>query len=123
MGDSHFTSNIVANPDYASLSMSGFNSISATSLAGALTGNTAGTHTGDVSVGAAGTITLGAGAHFLLSSNAFLAFGSLDTEASILALATSLVTSATPTGLYLDTTTPAFWIVTASNDATTFAIN
>jgi hypothetical protein len=115
MGDTHFTSNIKANTDYSSLSISGFNSISATTLAGALTGN--------VSVGAAGTVTMGAGAHFLLSDNAFIAFGSLDTEASILALATALVTSATPAGLYLDTETPAFWIVTASNAATTFAVN
>jgi hypothetical protein len=115
MGDSHFTSNIKANTDYPSLTISGFNSISATSLAGALTG--------DVTVNAAGTVTVGAGGKFLLSDNSFFAFGALNTEASILALATSLVTSATPAGLYLDTSTPAFWIVTASNAATTFAVN
>jgi hypothetical protein len=110
MGTSHWTSNIHANSDYNSLTIGGFATVSATALKGDVTGDV----TADL-------VTVNSGGRVALGADALILFGELDSEASILAVATALV--ATPVGLYIDTSTPALWFIQSDSVATTLAIN
>jgi hypothetical protein len=104
MGDTHFTSNILANSDYSSLSISGFNSISATSLSGNITSDTS------VKVSSES-------GYFALGDHVGIFCGGLGVEASIVAAATALIAS--PIGsLYLNTDGDGLWYFDSNTTAT-----
>jgi len=100
MGTSHFGSNVVAKS--GSETITGFATISATALKGALTG--------DVAVSN----------YIKMGTNQFVLFGSVNTEASVVALATAL--TATPQGSLYVSTKGALWICDGATTATRFSI-
>lgn len=123
MGDSHWTSNIKANSDYPSLTISGFNEISATTFDGDVTGNISGAtgmFTGDVT---ADNVKVGADSVYWIGDKTFLAAGDYDSAASLLFLATSVLNVATgfAGSMYMDKTTPALWLYISDSDASKLA--
>jgi len=100
MGTSHFGSNVVAKD--GTQTITGFATISASSLKGPLTG--------DVAVSN----------YIKMGDTQYLLFGSVNTEASVVALATAL--TATPQGSLYVSTKGALWICDGATTATRFSI-
>ena len=118
MGDSHFKSSVRAKTGDEVIR--GFATVSATALSGAtITGTTVTDGTFSTTSGVVTGVTSLTSAQFKMGANTYIFAGALTTEASVLALATSL--TASPQGsLYLSTAgaAGACWLVTAANAAT-----
>jgi len=105
MGTSHFGSNVVAKS--GSETITGFATISASSLKGPLTGNVT-----SVNVAVSDYVKMGA--------NQYILFGDANVEASVVAAATAL--TATPQGSLYVSTKGALWICDGATTATRFSI-
>jgi len=124
MGTSHFGSNVVAKS--GSETITGFATISATALKGALTGNVTGNVTGDVTGNVTGDVTgnvtgdVAVSNYIKMGATQYILFGDANVEASVVALATAL--TATPQGSLYVSTKGALWIYDGATTATRFSI-
>lgn len=107
MGTSHFKSNIVGKA--GSETIRGFTTISATTLSGT-------TITGSGTVSGANVY---ASSKMRIGSTQYLLVGALNTEASIVAVATAV--TATPQGSLYISTAGKLWIFDGATTATSFA--
>ncbi len=110
MGTSHYRSDIVAKAGTETIS--GFATISATSLKGALTGNVTGNVTGDVT-----SDVVTANNRIKVGSHQYIFFGGLNTEASIVAVATA-VDASCKGSLYMSSGGGNLWVFDSDTAAT-----
>ena len=107
MGDTHWRSNLKGKS--GSETISNFSSVTANSFVGDLTGDVTGDITGSVT--ADSPIKIG---------SAYIFSGSLNTEASIVAVATAV--TATPKGSLYLSTEGNLWLFTGNGTAATVAV-
>ena len=104
MGDTRWRSNLKGKAGTETIS--NFASISGTALAGNLTGNV--------------TLTTADGGNYIqMGTSQFLIFGGLNTEASIVAIATAL--NASPAGSVYFSTAGDVWFLSADDNASKLA--
>lgn len=115
MGTSHYRSDIVAKAGTETIS--GFATISATSLKGALTGNVTGNVTGDVNGATVDGDVVIANNRIKVGSHQYIFFGGLNTEASIVAVATA-VDASCKGSLYMSSGGGNLWVFDSDTAAT-----
>ena len=145
MSDSHFTSNIEAAVDDATITIAGFNEISATTITDGTTTLSGGTGTfttitdGTMSSTAgavSGVTTLGMGGaltgatsiratNYVQVGDTYIFSGAVNANsASIVAAASAVVTTASLKGsLFMNASNGVLWTLTATMTATSVAVN